>query len=49
MTRLTLCPAVMLEVGFISNPAEFESLIDKVDIQKTALAVTKAVIEICDN
>ena len=49
VTRLTLCPAVMLEVGFISNPAEFESLIDKVDIQKTALAVTKAVIEICDN
>lgn len=49
VTRLTLCPAVMLEVGFISNPAEVESLIDKVDIQKTALAVTKAVLEIVDN
>ena len=49
VTRLTLCPAVMLEVGFISNPAEVESLIDKADIQKTALAVTKAVMEIVDN
>ncbi len=49
VTRLTICPAVMLEVGFVSNPAELESLTDKVDIQKTALAVTKAVIEICDN
>lgn len=49
VTRLTICPSVMLEVGFVSNPAELESLIDKVDIQKTALAVTKAVIEICDN
>lgn len=49
VTRLTLCPAVMLEVGFISNPAEVESLIAKTDIQKTALAVTKAVMEIVDN
>lgn len=39
----------MLEVGFVSNPLEFESLIDKADIQKTALAVTKAVMEIVDN
>ena len=39
----------MLEVGFISNPAEVESLIDKTDIQKTALAVTKAVMEVVDN
>ena len=49
VTRLTLCPAVMLEVGFVSNPLELESLIDKTDIQKTALAVTKAVMEIVDN
>ena len=49
VTRLTMCPAVMLEVGFVSNPKELESLIDKRDIQKTALAVTKAVLEICDN
>lgn len=49
VTRLTLCPAVMLEVGFVSNPKELESLIDPVDIQKTALAVTKAVLEIVDN
>ena len=39
----------MLEVGFISNPVEVESLIDKTDIQKTALAVTKAVMEVVDN
>lgn len=49
VTRLTLCPAVMLEVGFVSNPKELESLIDPRDIQKTALAVTKAVLEIADN
>ena len=39
----------MLEVGFVSNPKELESLIDPADIQKTALAVTKAVLEIVDN
>ena len=49
VTRLTMCPAVMLEVGFVSNPMDLESLIDKRDIQKTAFAVTKAVLEICDN
>lgn len=49
VTRLTMCPAVMLEVGFVSNPRELESLINPVDIQKTAHAVTKAVIEILDN
>ncbi|MBR3935025.1 MAG: N-acetylmuramoyl-L-alanine amidase [Oscillospiraceae bacterium] len=49
VTRLTMCPAVMLEVGFVSNPKELESLIDPVDIQKTAHAVTKAVMEILDN
>lgn len=49
VTRLTMCPAVMLEVGFVSNPAELESLIDHQDIQKTAYAVTKAILEICDN
>ena len=49
VTRLTMCPAVMLEVGFVSNPKELESLIDRRDIQKTAFAVTKAVLEILDN
>ncbi len=49
VTRLTMCPAVMLEVGFVSNPSDLESMIDKRDIQKTAFAVTKAVLEICDN
>ena len=49
VTRMTMCPAVMLEVGFVSNPKELESLIDPIDIQKTAFAVTKAVLEIMDN
>ena len=49
VTRLTMCPAVMLEVGFVSNPKELESLINPADIQKTAIAVTKAVLEILDN
>ncbi len=48
VTRLTMCPAVMLEVGFVSNPKEMDSLIDQRDIQKTALAVTRAVLEILD-
>lgn len=49
VTRLTLCPAVMLEVGYVSNPSELDSLISDRDIEKTAFAVTKAVLEICDN
>ncbi len=49
VTRLTICPAVMLEVGFVSNPKEMDSLIDQRDILKTANAVTRAVLEICDN
>ncbi len=49
VTRLTMCPAVMLEVGFVSNPKEMDSLIDQRDILKTANAVTRAVLEILDN
>ena len=49
VTRLTICPAVMLEVGFVSNPLELESLIDRGNIQKTALAVTKAIMEMANN
>ena len=49
VTRLSMCPAVMLEVGFVSNPKELESLIDPVDIQKTAFAVAKAVLAVLDN
>lgn len=49
VTRLTICPAVMLEIGFVSNPSEVEGLIDKENIQKTAFAVAKAVMEVLDN
>lgn len=45
VTRLTLCPAVLFEVGYIPNPVEYESCSDWFTIQKTACAMAEAVLE----
>jgi N-acetylmuramoyl-L-alanine amidase len=48
VTRMTYCPSVMIETGYLSNPAELESLTDPMMIERTAWAVVRAVTEILE-
>ncbi len=43
VTRSDICPAVLLEIGFTPNPAEYSSCADAEGIAKTAYAISKAV------
>lgn len=45
VTRMTYCPSVMIEAGYVSNPAELESLTDPMMIERTAWAIVRAVRE----
>ena len=36
---MTYCPAVLTEIGYIVNPAEYENLIDSETIYRTAAAL----------
>ena len=46
VTRQTANPAVLLEVGFMVNPLEYEECIDRLTILKTACGVAEAVVDI---
>lgn len=46
VTRQTGNPAVLLEVGFMVNPLEYEECTDRVTILRTACAVAEAVLDI---
>lgn len=43
VTRNTMCPAVLLEMGFAASPAEYESLSDDAQIWAAGEAVARAV------
>lgn len=43
VTRSDICPAVLLEIGFTPNPAEYSSCASAEGIAKTAYAISKAV------
>ncbi|MBC8570857.1 N-acetylmuramoyl-L-alanine amidase [Zongyangia hominis] len=45
VTRMTFCPSVLVENGFMPNPAEYETLCDSFTIFRTANAVTLAIID----
>lgn len=45
VTRNTMAPSVLLELGFLSNPAEYESLSDNTALWQTADAVARAILE----
>ncbi len=46
VTRNTMCPAVLLELGFIVSPAEYESLSDDTDLWAAGDAVARAVLDV---
>lgn len=46
VTKLTFCPAILTEIGFVVNPAEFEALIDEEVLSRTGSAVTTAVLDV---
>ena len=46
VTRQTANPAVLLEVGFMVNPLEYEECIDPVNILKTACGAAEAILDI---
>lgn len=48
VTRMTYCPSVMIEAGYVSNPAELESLTDPMMIGRTAWAIVRAVRELLE-
>ena len=46
VTMLPHAPSVLIELGFLPNPVEYESAATPADIQKVAQAVGNAVIEV---
>lgn len=43
VTRITYAPAVLVELGYIPNPVEYESLCSPFELYKTACAVSSAI------
>ncbi|MEG2931880.1 MAG: N-acetylmuramoyl-L-alanine amidase, partial [Ruthenibacterium sp.] len=43
VTRSTLCPAVLMECGFMVNPAEYENVVDTQTIWKAGDAIATAI------
>ena len=44
VTRTDICPSVLMEYGFMINPAEFSTLYSNTDIYKAAYGTTQAVV-----
>ena len=44
MCRIEECPSVLLELGFISNPADYERMLRKSTINKEAQAILRGLI-----
>lgn len=44
VTRNTLCPAVLLEVGFMPNPAEYEDVTRETALRATGDAIARSVL-----
>ena len=45
VTRMTFAPSVLMELGFLSNPLEYEQLCDGLNLWKTADAISKAILQ----
>ena len=45
LTRPAIAPSVLLEVGFMSNPNEFELITNPQEQKKTAVAIANALVE----
>lgn len=49
VTRMTYAPSVMLELGFVVNPTEYESLCRPISIYQTAMGVAQGVLQTIEN
>ncbi len=49
VTKMTYCPSVLAEIGFMVSPSEYESLLDPLNIYKTACAISGAVVSTVEN
>lgn len=45
LTRPTTAPSVLLELGFMINPTEFEWIVDPVEQKKLANAIADGIVE----
>ena len=45
VTKMTYCPAVLTEIGYIVNPAEYEELLRPETIFRTAASFTKSILD----
>lgn len=45
ITRITFAPSLLLEIGYVPNPTEFEQMSEYLTIYKTALGVSQAIID----
>ena len=45
VTRNALCPSMLIEMGFISNPIEYDKLCTPDSMYQTANAIADALIE----
>ncbi len=45
VTRMTYAPSLLMELGFVVNPVEYESLCQPVCVYQTAIAVAEAIIK----
>ncbi len=46
VTKMTQCPAVLTEIGYIVNPNEYEDLIDSEVIYRTAASFVKSIFDV---
>ena len=44
VTRSTVCPSVLLEIGYMPNPAEYEQITDSTQILKTGNAIADSIL-----
>ena len=44
VTQITSCPSVMLKNGYLSNPNEYEQILDPLGIYRTACGITEAIL-----
>lgn len=45
VTRMTYSPAVLLELGYIVNPAQYEDCCDTISIFKSACSISRAILD----
>ncbi|MEG2915618.1 MAG: hypothetical protein RR839_04165, partial [Oscillospiraceae bacterium] len=45
ITQITSCPTVILQSGYLSNPSEFNEILEPMNIYRTACGVANTILE----